>query len=98
MKALNLFAAAVVFALTASVARAQSDLDSIDESPSAAAMAFDLVIVRPLSIVAAVAGVGLFVVQLPLSILQGEPPVEPARRFVVEPVKYAIARPLGDMQ
>lgn len=98
MKGLNVCAASAVFALASFAAQAQSSLESIDETPSAAAMAFDFVVVRPLGIVATVAGIGLFVAQIPLSIVQGEPPLEPAKKFIVEPAKYTFARPLGELE
>lgn len=60
-------------------------------------MAFDLVLVRPLGLVATVLGTGLFILQLPLSLIQGEPPVDPAKRLIVEPAQFTFQRPLGQM-
>ncbi len=98
MRRWKLCAAAAVFAVQSFAAQAQSAVDRIDETPSAAAMAFDFVIVRPLGIVATVGGIALFIAQLPLSIVQGEPPVEPARRWIVEPATFTFARPLGELE
>ncbi|MEC9362270.1 MAG: hypothetical protein ACPHN2_19240 [Sinimarinibacterium flocculans] len=96
MNSLKHFAAAAVLALAASVGHAQ--MDSVDESPSAAAMAFDFVVVRPLGLVATVGGIALFIAQLPFALIQGEPPSEPAQRFVVEPAAYTFTRPLGELE
>lgn len=93
---LNLTAAAAI-AVCSSVAYADEFREGIDGSPSAGAMAFDLVIVRPVGLVATVLGAGLFVLQLPLSLIQGEPPSEPAKKLVEEPAKFTFTRPLGVM-
>lgn len=93
---LNLTAAAAI-AVCSSVAYADEYRESIDGTPSAGAMAFDLVIVRPIGLVATVLGAGLFVLQLPLSLIQGEPPSEPAKKLVEEPAKFTFTRPLGVM-
>ncbi|WP_434223238.1 hypothetical protein [Sinimarinibacterium thermocellulolyticum] len=90
------YAVAAVLVLSASAAHAQ--IDSVDESPSAAAMAFDFAVVRPLGLVATVGGIALFIAQLPFALIQGEPPSEPARRFVVEPAAYTFSRPLGELE
>ncbi len=97
MSKLIAYVAAAALTLAAANAAAQTSRDGIDDTPSASAMAFDLLIVRPLGLVATVAGVGLFVVNLPLSLVQGEPPIEPARKFIVEPARFTFERPLGDM-
>lgn len=94
---LNL-AAAAALAICSSVSYADEYREGVDGSPSAGAMAFDLVIVRPVGLVATVLGAGLFVLQLPLSIIQGEPPSEPAKKLVTEPAKFTFDRPLGVME
>lgn len=85
-------------AVCSNLALADDYADVQDSTPSAGAMAFDLLIVRPLGLVATVLGTGLFVVQLPLSIVQGVPPADPARKLIVEPARYTFGRPLGDME
>ncbi|MGQ0698104.1 MAG: hypothetical protein ACT4PZ_07650 [Panacagrimonas sp.] len=97
-KPLIRLAAAALFVLCSGAASAEEYADNIDTTPSAGAMAFDLLIVRPLGLVATVLGTGLFVVQLPLSLIQGEPPSEPSRKLVIEPAKYTFQRPLGEME
>ncbi|MDP9141913.1 MAG: hypothetical protein M3O62_14110 [Pseudomonadota bacterium] len=96
MNGLKLIAAAAAFSLVASSALAQTD--SVDEAPSAAAMTVDLLIVRPLGLVASVLGIGLFVVQLPFAVLSGDMPSDPANKLVVAPLAYTFTRPLGEME
>lgn len=91
------FMLAAALALSAP-AWADESSQVIDESPSAAAMTIDLLFVRPLSLVATGLGCVLFVLDLPLSVIQGEPPREPARKFVVEPARYTFTRRLGSME
>ncbi len=69
-----------------------------DYAPSAAAMTFDLIIVRPLSLVATLLGSGLFLLQTPLALIQGTPPFDAAQKLVVEPARYTFDRPLGQME
>ncbi|MFT4045795.1 MAG: hypothetical protein QM661_03775 [Solimonas sp.] len=97
MSRIRSYAAAAVIALCMGSAQAQVTED-VDTSPSGAAMVADLLVVRPLGLVATVFGVGLFVLQLPLSLIQGELPNEPARRLVVEPAQFTFTRPLGEME
>lgn len=91
-------AAGAVLALSSQLALASEYGGDIEGAPSAGAMAFDLVIVRPVGLVATVLGAGLFVLQLPLSMIQGEPPSDPAKKLVVEPARYTFQRPLGVME
>lgn len=98
MTKLGTMIAAAAIVLGAASAQAQDYRQGVEDSPSSAAMAFDLVIVRPLGLVATVGGVGLFVLSLPFAVLQGEPPTEQARKFIVEPARFTFERPLGDME
>lgn len=97
MKFISVFAAAALLC-AAATAQAEEIRDGIDDAPSATAMAFDLLLIRPVSLAATVVGVGLFVAQLPLSIIIGEPPAEPAKKLVLEPASYTFRRPLGHME
>ncbi len=90
--------AALAMMLASTTASADQYRDSVDDTPSAGAMAFDLVLVRPVSLVATVLGTGLFVLQLPLSLIQGTPPSDPARKLIMEPAKFTFERPLGAME
>ena len=69
-----------------------------DDSPSAGAMVVDLILIRPVSLVATLLGSVLFIVQLPLDLIQNTPPVNPAQKLVVEPARYTFTRPLGQME
>lgn len=71
--------------------------DVTGEPPSATAMGFDVLLVRPLGLVSTVAGTGLFVVSLPFSIL-GMNTGEAAVRLVGEPARFTFVRPLGEFE
>ncbi len=64
-------------------------------APSAGAMAFDLILVRPVSLAATILGTGLFILDLPLSVFQKDAPAQPFHRLVVDPARYTFTRPLG---
>ena len=66
-----------------------------DSDPSAGAMAFDFILVRPAGAAAVVAGIGCFAVTLPFSLL-GWNVDTAAKKLVVAPVKFTFFRPLGD--
>jgi len=66
-----------------------------DSEPSAGAMAFDFMVVRPVGVCAVAAGVGCFAVTLPFSLL-GWNVGTAAKKLVVNPVKFTFFRPLGD--
>jgi hypothetical protein len=86
---------AAALALGSSVACAQDYyVDSLDSAPSGEAMAFDMVVVRPLALAATVLGVGVFVLQLPISLITWNFK-DPAQRLVVEPARYTFTRELG---
>jgi len=69
----------------------------VSQPPSAEAMGFDLVFVRPLSLVGAVGGTALFVASLPFSIL-GMNADDAAVQLVGKPMQYTFLRPLGEFQ
>lgn len=71
----------------------RGDLGVGNDDPSAD-MLFDLVVVRPLGLVAYVAGVGAWVVSLPFSI-PSESVVPVANELVGKPIEYTFSRPLG---
>ena len=87
--------AAAVVALAAS-SQAFAYEQVIDETPSAEAMTFDLLIVRPLGLVGTIAGCAVFVVSLPFDLLTFNF-ADPARRLVLEPAKFTFTRDLGEM-
>ncbi len=61
----------------------------------AADMAVDVLVMRPLGLVATVLGTALTVVALPFTIPSGSVG-ESAQTFIVEPAAYTFKRPLGD--
>ena len=72
----------------------QSQAAEIDETPSAAAMVFDGLIVRPLTLVATLIGSVFWVVTLPFSALGGNAG-EAAEVLVLEPARATFLRCLG---
>ncbi len=91
-----LLAAVLLFTWAASPALAQEKQYQyiVGEDRNAASMMFDLVLLRPLGLVATVVGTAFFVVSLPFSALGGNTG-EAAKKLVVEPAKYTFSRPLG---
>jgi len=67
-----------------------------DNAPSAESMSLDLFLVRPLSLVGTVLGVGVFIISTPFCLLTWNF-ADPARRLIVEPAKYTFTRELGDL-
>ncbi len=88
------FAAAALMCATA--APSADAILEFDGPPTGEQMAVDLVIVRPLSLVGTVIGVGIFVVALPFNALTLNFK-EPAQALVLEPAKYTFTRKLGDL-
>ncbi len=75
----------------------QSQAAEIEETPSAAAMVFDGLIVRPLTLVATVAGTAIWLVTLPFSLLGGNAG-EAADVLVLSPAEATFVRCLGCYQ
>ncbi|ARN74177.1 hypothetical protein BST96_08630 [Oceanicoccus sagamiensis] len=67
---------------------------AVDEDPTALAMAGDLVIARPLLLVATVVGTVFYVVSLPFSLAGGNA-AEAGETLVVGPAKSTFVRCLG---
>ena len=80
----------------ATTAFAQMGADDDDkEGNSGGKMLFDLLLIRPVGILATVIGSALFVVSLPFSAIGGN--TKPAyKKMVKEPAKYTFTRPLGE--
>lgn len=66
----------------------------LDEENSGTLMAADLVLVRPLGIVATALGCAVFIVSLPFSALGGNTK-QAAQKLVQEPASFTFTRPLG---
>jgi len=92
----------VVFLLIASLVcipfgtSALAGTQMLDEENSGSMMAADLVLVRPLGIVATVLGCAVFIVSLPFSALGGNTK-EAAQKLIQEPAVFTFKRPLGDL-
>jgi len=65
-----------------------------DVNPSADAMIFDTVFLRPLGLVSSVFGGAAFVVSLPFTLASGSTGAA-AERLVGDPLRYTFTRPLG---
>ena len=89
--AMSLIASPLI-ALAASDIEAQ--LNSNKEPPDPALMIVDLIIVRPLSLVATIGGSAFFIISLPFSALGGN--TEDALESLVKtPASFTFTRPLG---
>ena len=95
-RALSLLADAVLSLAAASASAQDSSGYEADTggSPSAAAMTVDMLVARPLGLVATVLGTVVFVASLPFSALAGNVS-DPARKLVAEPAQFTFVRPLG---
>jgi len=88
-----LLIAAMIFIPFGTSALAQSK--TMDNNVSAEAMTADLLVIRPLGIVATVVGSAIFIVSLPFSALGGNTKTA-CRKLVQDPAKFTFKRPLGD--
>jgi hypothetical protein len=93
--AVALAAASLTLLASTSVVAAEYG-DSVSAAPSAEAMSVDLILIRPLGVVATVLGTGLFIASLPLDLIAWNFK-DPAKRLVVEPAKFTFTRDLGDI-
>jgi hypothetical protein len=67
---------------------------TIGEENSGSVMTADLILVRPLGIVATVLGCAVFIVSLPFSALGGNTK-QASQKLVKEPAAFTFKRPLG---
>lgn len=90
----------VVFLLIASLVfipfgtSALAETQMLDDENSGSMMTADLVLVRPLGIVATVLGCAVFIVSLPFSALGGNTK-EASQKLIQEPALFTFKRPLG---
>ena len=68
---------------------------ALDEENSGALMTADLILARPLGIVATVLGCAVFIVSLPFSAIGGNTK-EASQKLVKEPGDFTFKRPLGE--
>ncbi len=90
-------AAVLVLVMLSGVCSAATDAKDTVNPPSAGAMAFDVVLVRPLGIVSLAAGTAFFIVSLPFT-LPSRSVGTAARRLVAEPFKFTFTRPIGERE
>ena len=57
----------------------------------------DLAVMRPVGLVATVAGTAIFLVSLPFALITNDVP-KTAKELVVDPLNYTFDRPLGDFK
>ncbi len=85
----------IVVTLIASFLAASVPAFGYDGYDTAPVMIFDVVIVRPVSLVATVLGTAFFIIALPFAATSGS--VEPvAKSLVASPFMYTFQRPVGD--
>jgi len=96
-KTILALAAAASLSMATTPALADEYGDSISAAPSPEAMAFDLVVIRPLGFAATVVGTVLFVASLPIDLIAWNVK-DPAHRLVVEPARFTFTRDLGEMR
>jgi hypothetical protein len=58
------------------------------------AIAVDLLLARPLGLVATIVGATIFTIGLPIELMAGDV-ATPAQRLVADPARYTFQRPLG---
>jgi hypothetical protein len=87
-----LFTAFFIFSLFSGTTMAEDVIESDDTDSGM--IVLDLVVARPLGLVAIGVGTAAFVVSLPFTMLTGT--VEPVgEKLVVAPLKFTFTRPLG---
>lgn len=94
------FAAAAVLLAASASASAEDSVNAsfsseADATPSSGAIAMDVLVLRPLSLVGTLLGTAVFVVGLPFEVMAGDV-AGPAKRLVAQPAKFTFVRPLGD--
>lgn len=93
----------VAYCLLFSAARADNTDDRFhnDRSDygltSSEEMAFDALIIRPVSLVSTVAGTAIYTISLPFSLLGGNER-QAREKLIYEPARYTFKRPLGDFE
>lgn len=86
----------LVFLLTAAPSKGAGMADREREQPTGAEVVIDLVITRPLGLVATAAGTAIFIVALPFTIPSKSVKLS-ARKLIADPFNYTFRRPLGEI-
>lgn len=84
---------ALVFFHFASIAPAKEYIEDLGEKGGY--MAGDLVVLRPIGIVATAVGAVIYVISLPFSLAGGNEE-EARQKLVIDPATYTFTRPLGE--
>ena len=84
---------AVLLTVIASLTHAEETVTP--GSVSGGAVAADLLIARPLGLVATVLGIGTCIVTLPFTLISGSTELA-TQKLIVEPAAYTFTRPLGE--
>ena len=84
---------ALSFFSFAQISSAKEYIGELDEKGGY--MAGDLVVLRPMGIVATAVGAVIYAISLPFSLAGGNEE-EARQKLVIDPAKYTFTRPLGD--
>lgn len=93
-RTLTALLAAFVFFLAVVPAQAATTMEK--KEPSSSEIIFDVLVSRPLGIVATVLGTAVFIVGLPFAIPARSVGIT-ADKLIADPFKYTFARPVGDI-
>lgn len=89
-------AAALLLALTILFSTPTVTMATEHEGPSAGAIVFDVLLVRPLGLAAFGIGVGVFAAGLPFTLLTGSMEIT-AKKLIADPLAFTFTRPVGDI-
>ncbi|HHL39263.1 MAG TPA: hypothetical protein ENJ37_02040 [Deltaproteobacteria bacterium] len=85
---------ALLIALSAA-APAAAGPATIEDEPSAEAIIFDMLLLRPVGVVSVVAGTAVFIISLPFALPSGSVKMA-GKKLVYEPFIWTFQRPLGE--
>ncbi len=94
--ALKRTVAFLLAALMLTLAYSPAQAATIEEEPSSSAIVFDVLITRPLGLVATAVGAGVFIAGLPFTIPTRSVAVA-ADKLIVDPLRFTFRRPVGEM-
>lgn len=86
----------LLIAVMLSLAVVPAEAATMEEEPSSTAIIFDVLITRPLGIVATAVGTAVFIVGLPFTIPTRSVGVA-AEKLVVDPLAFTFRRPVGQI-
>lgn len=92
----NRIVAFLLVAVMLSLAAVPAEAATMEEEPSSTAIVFDVLITRPLGLVATAVGAAVFIVGLPFTIPTRSVGVA-AEKLVVDPLAFTFRRPVGQM-